>query len=512
VPLQRSIIPPPRSDDSPLQAFRGELRATTELHSLETGLLITTAVLLCFMPWAFGAMQVWSQFVALGLSATSFTLALINRHYRGHLAPQGDFKLIMWPKLIRFPLFWLGLLFLAYILVQALNPAFTYTVENKRWWLEPTAHIAWLPTSVASPYADMNTWRMLVLYGALWLQVCALWVGLTRRVAVQTLFTVIVVNGAVFALLGILQKVTHAKHVLWVLKDINPTGIFFGTIIYKNHAGAYLALVLMLCTGLLYWHFARAERRMARTSPAPIFAFCAVLLGLSVMLTESRSATILLMIFTLVAFIGFILRCALTRSEGRSPWVITLLCAVFALFIGLGAYFLNTDEAFNRIGRLIEAGKKDSSVSSRLIARQATWDMARDELVTGWGAGSYRHAFPKYQRQYPEITYAAGNKKLRMRWEYAHNDYVQFIAEYGFLGAGMLLAFIAIGVSHFVKQRAYQKPHLVFIALALVFTAAYAWVDFPFHNPAILFLWFISAALVGRWAELENRRVSTPGF
>jgi O-antigen ligase len=482
------------------------MRATSNLHPLETGLIIVAGLLLCLMPWALGTMHVWSQFLSLGLASLAFVLALINRRYRGELAPQGDFKLIMWPKLIRFPLFWLGLLLLAYILTQALNPALAYVTDGKFWWREPLDHISWLPAGMQTPYKDMNPWRMLVIYGGAWLLVCALWVGVTRRAGIQTLFTVIAANGALFAIVGILQKVTHAKYILWGLKDVTTASYFFGTIIYKNHAGAYLNLVLMLSVGLLYWHFSRAERRMERTSPAPIFAFCAVLLGISVLLTASRAATLLLMVFTLIAFIGFIVRCTFYRSESRSPWVITLLCAIFALFIGLGSYFLNAEEAFGRIGKLMEAGKTDSSVFSRTLVRKATWDMAKDNLVTGRGAGSFRHYFPVHQRHYPEIYIAPWNPKLRMRWEYAHNDYVQLLAELGLIGAGILLPMLVCGVRHLLRQRIYERPHLMFLLLALVVTAAHAWVDFQFHNPAILFLWCASAVLLGRWAEFEGRR------
>jgi O-antigen ligase len=293
---------------------------------------------------------------------------------------------------------------------------------------------------------------------------------------------------------------------LWGLKNTTTSGGFFATIIYKNHAGAYLNLVLMLCVGLLYWHFSRAERRMERTSPAPVFAFCSVLLGLSVLLTGSRAATILMMLFTLIAFIGFVVRCTLYRGEGRSPWVITLLCAVFFLFIALGSYFLNTEQAFQRLGKLVEDGKSDSSVSSRILARQATLDMANDNLVTGWGAGSFRHYFPVYQRNYPAIYQPSWNPNAKFRWEYAHNDYVQLLAELGLVGAGILLSILGVCGGFLIRQRAWLKPHLMFMVLALVITLAHAWVDFQFHNPAILFLWCASAVLIGRWLELENRR------
>jgi O-antigen ligase len=489
-----------------LQSFRGEARVSADLHPLETTLLVIAGSLLCFNPWALGTMQPWSQLVSLTLAVLAFAVAIINRRYTGELAPRGDFRLVMWPKLIRFPIFWLGLLLLGYILTQALNPSWVYMTDGKYRWLESAVHISWLPTSIDAPFAEMNAWRVLVIYATAWLLACALWVGVTRRVTVQWLLTAIAVNGGLLAIIGILQRVTEAKHVLWVLEKVNPPGGFFATIIYKNHAGAYLNLILMLCVALLYWHFTRAERRLERASPAPVFAFVAVVVGLGVFLTNSRGATLLLMLFTLIAFIGFIVRCTLYRGEGRSPWTIVVLCAIFALFIGLGSYFLNTGQALDRVGKLIDDGRADNSVMTRNLAREATLDMARDKLATGWGAGSYRHYFPFYQRNYPEIYEVPWNKAFKFRWEYAHNDYVQLLAELGLIGAAIILAMLACSAYHLARLRIWQRPHLMFILLALVITTMHAWIDFQFQNPAILILWCASAALVGRWAELENRR------
>jgi len=482
------------------------MRASTGLHPLENALLVIVGSLLCFMPWALGTMHVWSQVISLGMAVLAFIVAIPNRHYRDELAPQGDFKLIMWPKLVRFPLFWLGLLLLGYILIQALNPAWTYMRDGTSWWLQKVEHIAWLPAGMETPFEDMSPWRELLVYGTAWLVTCALWVGITRRVAIQRLFTVIVANAVLLSIIGILQRVTDAKYILWGLKDANTAGGFFATIIYKNHAGAYLNLALMLCVGLLYWHFVRAERRFERSSPAPIFAFGAVVLGLGVLLSFSRAGTVLMLAFILLSFIGFVIRCTLTEGEGRSPWVTTLLCVGFSVFIGIGAYFLKTDQSFDRLGKLIQDGKTDSSVSSRYLARAATWEMAKDNLLTGWGAGSFRHYFPVYQRHYPAIYDIPGQPKAKMRWEFAHNDYVQVVAELGLIGVTLLLAMVGAAVTHLRRQKVYLRPHLLFMILALVITAAHAWVDFQFHNPAILLLWCASAAMIGRWAEFENQR------
>jgi O-antigen ligase len=488
-----------------LQAFRGEARVSASLHSLEMTLLVIVAINLCFTPWALGTMHPWSQFISLALAVAAFCVALVNRHYSDNHSQEGSFKLVMWPKLIRFPLFWLGLALFGYIAIQALNPAWAYAINGHQWWLVPLEHITWLPSSIESPFKEMNVWRALMLYATPWMVVCAIWVGFTRRTAIQHLLTVVVANGAVLAIVGILERVTRTDKILWIVPNYDFRN-FFSTIIYKNHAGAYFNLVFMLGATLFYWYFSRGERRLERASPAPIFAFLCALLGMAVLLTSSRAATILLVGFILVAFIGFIVRCALTRGEGRSPFAIGLLCVFFAFFIGLGAYFLNLNNTFNRVGKLIEDGKTDYSVSSRLVVREAAMEMANDNLVTGWGAGSFRFMFPAYQRFHPEIYLDPNHPERMLGWEYAHNDYVQLLDELGLIGATLILAMLACGVRHLWKQRIHVRPHLLVIALALAITMAHAFVDFPSHNPAILLLWGTSAALLGRWAELEARR------
>jgi O-antigen ligase len=484
-----------------LNAFRGDARASQRLHPLEISLIVVVGAHLSFLPWALGTMHVWSQLISLGLSALAFSLALISRTYDEEHAQEGRFKLIMWPKLIRFPLFWLGLALLAYILVQAFNPSSVYVRDGRVWSMQSIDYLGWLPSSMDTPFADMNAWRMLIIYASAWLTSCALWVGITRRSAVQNLFAIVIINGAVIALVGILQRATHSGAILWFIPS--STGTHFGTLLYKNHAGAFFNVLFMLSTAVMYWHFSRGERRLERSNPAPVFAFATVLLGIGVLLTFSRAATLLLIIFVLVAFISFIIRSALHRSEGRNPLVVGLLCAMFALFIGLGAAFLNVGTSVNRVQQLVKDQGKDNSVSSRLIATKATWELAQDNLVTGTGAGSFRFAFPYYQRNHPEIYRPSGKM---LRWEYAHNDYVQLLAELGLIGAGLVFAMLAVGVRHLINNRIYQRPYLIFVALALIATLAHAWVDFQSHNPAILLLWCAVAVLLARWTELENRR------
>jgi len=159
---------------------------------------VVTALHLAFVSWALGGMHVWSQAICLGFGITEFWLALRPRYYdEGRTHDEQHFRLLMWPKLLRFPVFWLGLAFFAYIIVQALNPAWQF-VQNARgaWWMQRIDYISWLPHgTTGTPFKMMSPWRSLMIYGASFLLVCSIWVGFTRRRSVTALLTVLAVNG-----------------------------------------------------------------------------------------------------------------------------------------------------------------------------------------------------------------------------------------------------------------------------------------------------------------------------
>lgn len=493
-----------------LQAFRGgDGRRAPRLHPLEKTLVIVAGAQLAFMPWALGSMHGWSQLTALGLATLAFVVALWPRHYTEDYAREGEFKLLMWPKLIRFPLFWLGLLLLAYITTQALNPAWIYLqLESGAWTLWPGEPIPWLPTGIEAPFAQMNAWRMLIIYGAVWLLGCALWVGLTRRGAVRTLLTVVAINGAVLAVLAVVQRLTGTKDILWFIEG--KPSYFVGTIIYKNHAGAYFNLIVALAAALALWHILRAARRMLRASPAPVFAFLGLLAGITVVISHSRMATFLLMGFAVVGLIVFLgWQWTSRASAGRNLGVMILLSAMFLSFLGLGGYMLRFDRAAERVEHIIQEirGEREGvSVTHRRIVTQVTWEMAADRRLTGWGAGGFRWMFPAYQQHHPQILHPAHSKRARYFWEYAHNDYAQLTAELGLIGAGLLVLMLGTGVILLIARGAFHQPPLLLLIAGLGATLVHSWVDFGLYNPAVLCTWVCLGVLTIRWAEFEHSR------
>ena len=127
--------------------------------------------------------------------------------------------------------------------------------------------------------------------------------------------------------------------------------------------------------------------------------------------------------------------------------------------------------------------------------------MFRDQPLTGWGAGSFRHAFPIHQQNYPDI-FRAPNRKFLV-WDHAHNDYVQALAELGVIG----FLFPVLGFFWFLyrlcRGGALAHPAFLLLTMGLGLTLAHAWVDFPLYNIAILTTFCAVWVLITRWAELE---------
>ena len=130
--LGPSVDLPSPSEFSELQKPLEHFRAKTKrlkIHPTEVLLLWVVSAHLVFLPWAIGGMRLWGQLTSLALALLSIVLALAPRRYAQEHTGSNSFRLVMWPRLARFPIFWLGLLLLGYVTAQGMNPAWIY-VQN----------------------------------------------------------------------------------------------------------------------------------------------------------------------------------------------------------------------------------------------------------------------------------------------------------------------------------------------------------------------------------------------
>lgn len=468
-------------------AFRGDLRAPLPLHPLETALLWVVGLNVCSLPWMLGGMRPWAQFISLGLSVCALILALIPRKYDGELVHGEAYRTRPWKRLIHWPIFWIGLLFFIYVLLQALNPAWAFVQLENSWGMREVDHIKWLPTGMNTPFAMMNTWRQMMIWGGPFLTICAIWIGFSRQRSAILLLTAVILNSTVLAVAGFAFRALSNDRILGLVENIGSRP--FASFIYKNHAGGYFAVCAGIGIALALWHHERALKYFRKSSPAGVFMLLAMLAMLAVLLSYSRAAILIAGVYlTLIMMLGawFGIRRGLHMT---SRWVSGFFVIGVIAFLAFGFNLLNSNNTLDRIQRLADSDRRDRSMVSRRTAWQAASDMAQENPLKGWGAGSFRYLFPKFQQNYESITWAdTKRKKGYLFWEYAHNDLLQSIIEVGRVWA--LLAFIVALrlVIVFIRRGGVSRLSTVALGMAFLIPIAHGIVDFPLQNPAILSL------------------------
>ncbi len=137
----------------------------------------------------------------------------------------------------------------------------------------------------------------------------------------------------------------------------------------------------------------------------------------------------------------------------------------------------------------------------RLLLWRETLPLIQSYPLLGCGLGTYESAFLRYKRSWPHVTD-----------NYAHNDYLQGLAEFGVVGfliCSTLIGSIAVRALR-VSLRA-RSPSLRLLALACLGSIAailtHSLTDFNLYIPAntMLFAWVLGIAAA---LNPENRRVS----
>lgn len=516
-----------------LHRFRSD-RKRLPLHPLEKAVLTVVALHLCFLPWALGTMHAWSQLTSLGFGVLGLAVALIPRTYSGdyalpaaghqftvnglpstvHRSSSAGYRLIAWPRLVRFPLFWIGLALLAYIAVQGFNPSWVWERNATSWWLRRVNDIPWLPTSIDAPFQRFNVWRQFIIYASAWLTVCTVWVGFTRRRSLQVLLITVLANATLLAFVGFAHRVVSPASFLGLF-DWPRGSSAFASFIYKNHAGAYFALAMSLAVALGIWFHLGGRQHEKKSTPTGILFFGALALAAAAAASASRGAVITSAFFLFMTALWYFVRRKLQPRASEHNTAITV--AVVLMFLGAIAGTIRYAD-FSAIRDRFEVLLKDpgSTTEGRKMASSAGSAMLADSGLRGIGAGGFRHLFPEYIKRYPDV-YQNGT----LFWDHVHRDWLEIPIELGAAGTLLLLLGGGYWLLFFLRLHrapsALRPPSSVInpppsiiwhplvlpVLLGCSQTLIHAWFDFPFQNPAILITWLVLVTVSARWLELD---------
>lgn len=275
-----------------------------------------------------------------------------------------------------------------------------------------------------------------------------------------------------------------------------------GSFVYHNHLANYLLVGGALAIGLLISQLSRASTGDQSIKRLVIGALEALM---------SSKWLIRVAIITIV--VGLIL----TRSRmGNSAFFVSLLAtAILALFLmkkpppmlkWLIVSLVVVDVAI--VGAMfgVEKVKERMDVTSfegesRDDVVEMSIPLVQDVWLTGSGAGSFYSVFPQYHTDV-----------IHLHYDHAHNEYLQFIIEYGI--AGILLLGTAVLYSLYQAVKALKQRSdplcqgLAFGAvMAITGMLMHIAVDFPLQAPATT-INFIAILVLARISNIRFSRRS----
>jgi O-antigen ligase len=354
--------------------------------------------------------------------------------------------------------------------------------------------LAYHPASLhALSLSPSSTVVVLLLFTAF----AVLLLGLTASLAdtrLDWLLNQVTGLGLALAIVGVVQKAfpEHPqKTLVYGFWETQQPGNPFGPFINRNHFAGWMVMALPLVTG--YSCAVLAQTWSGRdTSVGSVLrwltrveahrfthvGFCALLMGMALVLTGSRSG--IASFAVAMAVFAFL---ALRQFQGRRARLVFAgyLAAIFA-----GAVLWAGTDA--TVGRFVLAR---TDAPGRLIAWQDTMQIIGDFPVFGTGMGTYGQAMLVYQTAQRPVMYVQ-----------AHNEYLQVLAEGGLLVSLPVLVTLAVVLAA-LQRRLTDRDDLVTAwvrigaVAGLAGIAAQSLVEFSLQMPGntALFVVILAVAL-----------------
>jgi O-antigen ligase len=465
-----------RDPQAPRQGAADGLEIATAVH---------VAIFLAAATWALGGngLSLRPALAAWGSLGGLITLAAL---FTRRTAGQRVFRRL-WPFL----------LFNAAVLVSLLTPGLRELNFAGETMFVPRQIAAGVPTAALPAEAAAALW----MFDAIYLSCFNLILVVRRRSTLRGLLIFAAINAFVLAVFGTVQKFADVEGPYFgLVKTRQP--LFFSSFLYHNHWGAFTILMTTACLGLI-WHF--GTRRHGRSffyTPAFAGLVAVFFMAATVPLSASRSCSLLLALLLAVFFVHWLVRTVGSMRRRREPVGPLLTGAFAAIALGGAAIgFLASDTISLRLTlteQQVAAMRAQGGIGGRMILYRDTWEMAKARPLFGWGMASYPHVFMLYNTQEP-------NRRDRLPVFYgaAHNDWFQALAEHGFVGTALLglCALVPIAGLH---RPLFDRSIPACLLLGCAAIAAYAWVELPFENVAVVLSWWLCFFCAVRYARLGH--------
>jgi len=322
---------------------------------------------------------------------------------------------------------------------------------------------------------------------------------ITSETRLKQLLTIMVLSGTFQAVYGSLQTMS-SNELSWIF-EVRNSRFATGGFIYKNHFANFLLLCLSIGIGLLVANLAQhtpsSRREKLRNIVSSLIEGKAVirialaLMVIGLVMSRSRMGNaaffISMTVTGIFAFIYF-----KERSKGLTVLLISLF--IIDTFI-LGAWF-GLDKVKNRIEQTSLSQETRDEVNIYGL------ELIKEYPLTGTGAGSFYTVFPMVK-----------GDDIRLFYDHAHNDYLQFTIEYGLPMTLLLAALVIASLSQAIYTMRNRRNNLMKgtafgCMMAIIGMLIHITVDFNLQAPAnaVYFVLIITLAWQSRFLLRHRRR------
>jgi O-antigen ligase len=391
---------------------------------------------------------------------------------------------------------WPVVLLNAVVAASCLTPGFRSFVLNGETLLSPV-HVAWWRPSTAVSSKSLGA---LWLFDGIFLSCLNIALVVRSRRLLRLMVAMAVGNAVVLAAFGVAQKVMRAPGIYFGSVH-SPNAAFFSSFVYDNHWGSFMLLMNGACIGLVL-RYANGIRGWGFLhGPALTGIACACLLAASVPLSGSRACTLLIVVQCgFAVFHGFRLVLGGLHLSGMSTarayaWIgLGAVVAAAGIWMVVGDAVQSRAETTRR--QVLEIWASGDGISRKALYKD-TLTMARQRPLFGWGMGTFPSVFPVFN------TEVRPTEDLPIVYHDAHSDWLQSLAEIGL--AGTLLVAAAAALPAWQLARSRVSPFQRFLVSGCLLTVAYALVEFPFGNVAVVLSWWFCLFVAFQYMRLSQR-------
>ncbi|WP_395340678.1 O-antigen ligase family protein [Ningiella sp. W23] len=388
---------------------------------------------------------------------------------------------------------WLGFIFLALLQIIPLPEAIVSLLSPASAELYSLSNADTFYLSIDSGQSTINFIKLLSLFCLMTLIMQL--VNSEKRI--KLLLLTMLAAGTFQALYGTITILSGAQTSLVFDMDIKNRAT--GSFVYHNHFANFLLLSLAAGIGLIV---AALEKDKSMSKRDRLRTFIETLLGsktivriglaiIVIGLVMSRSRMGNVAFFASVAIVGLI---ALMLIRNRSNGLLIFVVSMFIIDLFIVSAYFGLERVKDRLAQTSLANEsRDEIVADAL-------PIIQDFPLFGSGAGSFYSIFPQYQQNYVSAFY-----------DHAHNDYLQFVIEFGLVGAFILLA-ICLFTFYKAFRAMYLRKNSIFkgtsfaVAVAVLGMCIHISVDFPLQGyaNACYFVVFIALAMISNSLKLKK--------